>query len=306
MKLLFLVLFSLSLTYVVAQGACPTIVTSGTATYFLPGPTTTCLFDTSTIGQKYGAINASQFGNADYCGVCLEVTGAASSSIIQIVDNCPTCVLNSLDLTPSAFLEITGALSVSIAPITWKQVSCPWITNLRLNKFNSNAWYCEIIIENHVNDLSEVQIFANGVWNSLNRTNYNTWKNDGIALNGEPTYTVSVKDIYGQVIQFVDINFNDTQTIFTASENFIPCENLGLTSTSASNLLLKETQDEWILSSDETMLNVQIFNQTGQCVEYIESATNEMSISKNNLSSGVYFIAIELSNGQKTVRKILR
>lgn len=306
MKPLITALLSLNLMIVAAQGICPTSVTSGTATYFMPGPSTTCMFDTATIGEKYGAINGSQFGIADYCGVCLEVTGSASSSVIQIVDNCPTCVANSLDLTPSVFLEITGDLSVSIAPITWKQVSCPWLTNLRLNKYNSNGYYCEIIIENHVNDLSEVQIYANGSWNSLNRTNYNTWKNDALVLNGEPTYTISVKDIYGQVIQFVDINFNDVQTIFTATENFIPCENLGIPSNAVSNFSLIETQEAWILSTVETISRVQVVDQTGKCIQNYNSETNEITISKSNLSSGIYFIKIELINGQKSVRKIIR
>ena len=306
MKSIISICFATTLSYLSAQGLCSTTEFNGSGTYYAASGTPSCSFEASVIDDHYAAMNAAQFNNADYCGTCLEITGQVGTTIVQIIDECATCPANNIDMSPIAFTEAVGDLMIGTGAISWKQVSCPWTTNLKLNTFSSSPWYCSVVIENHVNDLSAVQLFANGTWNSLTRTNYNSWTNNGFSLNGESSYDFRVTDCYGQTINITGVDLGGAQQIYQAMENFIPCSNLGINPKNQQGFLLKETNEHWAITAENGIKSVQLLDQTGKILMDGMSQSDEIVLSKNNIASGVYFIQVQSENGQLARFKVLR
>jgi hypothetical protein len=49
------------------------------------------------------AINSAQYGSGQHCGRRIEIRAYGKSAIAQVVDECPSCSPNGLDLSKSLF-----------------------------------------------------------------------------------------------------------------------------------------------------------------------------------------------------------
>ncbi|KAJ2214496.1 hypothetical protein EV179_002901 [Coemansia sp. RSA 487] len=68
----------------------------------------------NTNDEMVAALNSAQFkaddnGSSVYCGVCATIMGDKATIVVKIVDECPTCQDNDLDLSPAAFAAATTA-----------------------------------------------------------------------------------------------------------------------------------------------------------------------------------------------------
>ncbi|OMH83762.1 Papain inhibitor [Zancudomyces culisetae] len=85
---------------------------------------------TNSNEEFVAAINSPQYGvyanpnSAEVCGRCALVNGPNNTSVkVKIVDRCPECASGSLDLSPSAFQQLSP-FSAGRISITWSFVSC--------------------------------------------------------------------------------------------------------------------------------------------------------------------------------------
>lgn len=91
---------------------------SGRATYYDVG-LGSC-GQTNTNSQMVAALSSSLMKgpNSPYCGRSITINGKSGSVTVKVVDTCPGCGANDVDLSPAAFKKL-GALSAGTLPITW-------------------------------------------------------------------------------------------------------------------------------------------------------------------------------------------
>src|SRR5690242_21027010 len=90
-------------------GSCSTIPAdeSGDGTYYDATGAGNCGFDATPSDLMVAAMNAVDYGTADWCGACVEVTGPMGTTTVRIVDQCPECSKGDLDLSPEAFAMLS-------------------------------------------------------------------------------------------------------------------------------------------------------------------------------------------------------
>ncbi|KAL6849022.1 hypothetical protein ACO1O0_008552 [Amphichorda felina] len=93
---------------------------TGSTSYFTPG-LGACGW-TNGEGDMIAAIDSGVFDSQAPCGRMVRVTGAAGTADVQIVDRCPGCGPNGLDLSPTAFQMIVGSLDIGRADTTWEWI----------------------------------------------------------------------------------------------------------------------------------------------------------------------------------------
>jgi expansin (peptidoglycan-binding protein) len=111
----------------------------------------TCSFSTYTLpsGLEGTAISQQNWEGSQACGGCIEVTGpegkkvkamvcmpltqpSACTKTKQIVDKCPECATNALDLFQTAFVKLDD-VSKGIIDVTWDYVDCGISTPLQIH-----------------------------------------------------------------------------------------------------------------------------------------------------------------------------
>lgn len=120
-------MFSILATLAVA-GSVVAASNSGEATFY--GGNTAggmCSYSTYTIPSGiYGtALSDSNWEGSEACGGCVEVTGPNGNKVTaMVVDQCPGCGENHLDLFQDCFAELAD-ISKGIIDVTWEYVDCP-------------------------------------------------------------------------------------------------------------------------------------------------------------------------------------
>jgi expansin (peptidoglycan-binding protein) len=81
------------------------------------------------------------YQNAQACGTCLEITGAAGTKIVQVMDYCYSCAPGHVVLNQPAYDAIVGKTS-GTGPISWKNVLCPVTGNvaIRIKESSTKDW----------------------------------------------------------------------------------------------------------------------------------------------------------------------
>ncbi|TDL27985.1 Non-catalytic module family EXPN protein [Rickenella mellea] len=93
-------------------------VHSGVATFYEPGLGECGIFNQPS--DFIVALSVQNFNNSD-CFKNIRVTSGGKSATVRVVDECPTCGLNGLDLSPAAF-EVFAPLSAGEISVTWQFV----------------------------------------------------------------------------------------------------------------------------------------------------------------------------------------
>lgn len=93
-----------------------------------------CSFSTYTLPSNIlgTALSDSNWANSAECGACVSVTGPSGNSITaMIVDECPGCGQNHLDLFPDAFSELAPQ-SEGVINVSWSYVDCSITSPLQI------------------------------------------------------------------------------------------------------------------------------------------------------------------------------
>ncbi|RSL38276.1 hypothetical protein CEP53_015007 [Fusarium sp. AF-6] len=100
--------------------AAPAVVApraQGEATYYHPG--------LGACGKTHGdgdlvvAMSAALFDAQKPCGRSIKVKGDAGEVTVKVVDRCEGCAYNDIDLSPTAFQQGIGPLSIGRTTTTW-------------------------------------------------------------------------------------------------------------------------------------------------------------------------------------------
>lgn len=137
----------------------------------------------------------------------------------MIVDQCPGCGTNHLDLFQNAFSEL-AELSVGVIPVTWDIVPCGITSPIVLkNKEGTSPYWFSMQVQNSNIPVKSLEVSTDGgnTWQQTQRQDYNYFQN----ASGFGTQTVDVKvtSSSGESIIVKDVSIA-AQSTKTAASNF--------------------------------------------------------------------------------------
>ncbi|KAL3419894.1 rare lipoprotein A [Phlyctema vagabunda] len=181
-----------------------------------------CSFSTYTLPSGiYGtALSDSNWDTSGECGACVSVTGPSGNSIVaMIVDECPGCGTNHLDLFPDAFAELADP-SAGIIDVTWSYVDCPISSALSVhNKEGVSPYWFSMQVVNANQAVKSLEVSTDGgsTWAATTRKDYNFFENP--SGFGTATVDVKVTSDSGDVVTINDVTVSPGVSQ-TASSNF--------------------------------------------------------------------------------------
>jgi len=158
-----------------------------------------CTFDPIPGDLMVGAMNETQYANANLCGAYVALTGPKGTISVRIVDRCPECKPGDIDLSPQAFDRIAER-SAGRVPISWHVIS-PSLAGTIAYRFKegSNQWWTAVQIRNHRNPIAKLEYRNSaGQWVSVVRERYNYFVEP--AGMGTGPFSFRVTDVYGNVL----------------------------------------------------------------------------------------------------------
>ena len=166
------------------------------------------------------ALSDSNWEGGAECGVCVSVTGPKGNKITaMIVDECPGCGPNHLDLFPEAFAKLEDP-SKGVIPVSWDIVPCGITTPITLKNKDgtSKYWFAMQVINANV-PISKLEVSIDGGvnWKSTTRKPYNFFEQE--SGFGTDTVDVKVTSTNGQSIIVRDVSIAASSTK-AASSNF--------------------------------------------------------------------------------------
>lgn len=296
-----------------AQSPCDATVYSGDGTFYIdaeaPGSETAtfnCSFKNANIKPYYGAMNSPQYATADYCGVCVELTGNAGTKgtqIIEIVDKCPECLTGDIDLSNQAFVAIFGDLGIGRANMSWHEVACPWSTTpVNVTTEGSNQWYAKLIIAKHKNRIKKVEMYSGSAWVNFTRGSDNGWIG---SVNVPGTTQVRITDVFDQQIIVDNVEVASGQaTTFQGTSNFSPCLSTDVADYETVrnvNIYPNPAVDALVFDDIQGIKSIQVYNLAGQLVraELLPGGASRTQFNISNFAAGSY--TVQLSNGNAIV-----
>jgi expansin (peptidoglycan-binding protein) len=176
-----------------------------------------CSFTGYTIPSSlYGtALSDANWAGAQACGQCISVTGPDGKTKItaMVVDQCPGCGTNHVDLFPDAFAKL--APQPGIIDVSWDFVPCGITTPIVLkNKEGTSAnWFSMQVMNANVGvSTLEVSIDGGATWKPTVRQPYNFFEySSGF---GKTMVDVKVTSIGGKsvVVKGVSVAANSKTT----------------------------------------------------------------------------------------------
>ena len=146
---------------------------TGIATYYDATGAGACSFDASPQDLLVVAVGAPIYDDAALCGACVEVTGPTGSTKVRVVDKCPECAADHIDLSREAFAKI-ARIEDGRVPITFTFVECEIASKLRYRyKEGSSRWWTAIQVLDHRVPLAKLEIQKDGAWVEATRMDYN-------------------------------------------------------------------------------------------------------------------------------------
>lgn len=203
-KINILVLFSFLSLELVSQRDCGNeTVFKGEGTYYniaLFGNFGNCSIENEKF-QPFliGAMNAKQYGMADYCGACVQITGPKGIVKVHIIDQCPECAFGDIDLSPEAFDYLAPRIDGRI-PISWHVVPCQTSNSIQYYfKEGSSQYWTAVQVRNHRNPIAKFEYKnANNIFITVPRLDYNYFvQSSGMGVG---PYTFRITDVYGNVV----------------------------------------------------------------------------------------------------------
>ncbi|KAG2016750.1 hypothetical protein GB937_006230 [Aspergillus fischeri] len=182
---------------------------SGKATFYggnISGGT--CSFTGYTLpsGLFGTAYSGAAWNNAAECGACVSVKGPNGKTIkAMIVDQCPECEQDHLDLFQDAFTQLAD-VSKGIIPITWSFVPCGITSPVVLkNKEGTSRYWFSMQVMNANEPVAKLEVSTDGgkTWQGTTRTSYNFFEESSgfgqdtvdVRVTGQSGATLTVKNV---------------------------------------------------------------------------------------------------------------
>jgi expansin (peptidoglycan-binding protein) len=203
----------------IVGGSCSAVPAdeSGDGTYYAADGTGNCSFAPSPNDLLVAAMNRPDYGNAVWCGACVDVTGPKGSVTVRIVDQCPGCLKGSLDLSPQAFDMIADHAAGRVA-ITWHEVACPVTGPIGYYfKAGDMQFYAAIQIRNARYPIAKLEVMHAGAYLELVRADYNFFISPSGGLGIGPL-SFRVTDQRGHVLEDAAIALGSDVTRDGASQ----------------------------------------------------------------------------------------
>jgi expansin (peptidoglycan-binding protein) len=183
-----------------APACAATVQHSGTATFYTGlgtgGNVGNCGFPAPPADNLFVALSPAEYAAAGACGAYLDVTGRRGTVRVKVVDQCPECATGHLDLSRQAFARVDdpvkGQVSIRYRAVVNPPVPAPLSVVV---KTGSSQYWLGVLVDNHGNPLSSVEVKTGSGWRALARQSYNYWLADSGA--GRGPFTLRVKDVYG-------------------------------------------------------------------------------------------------------------
>lgn len=152
----------------------PTKPKTGIATFYdySGSAQVACSFDVGA-DTNITAINDGEYAKAAACGSCLNVVGPKGSIKVRVVDRCPECAGNHIDLSAQAFAKIAEPKAGRV-PITYEVAACdvPNKMSYRFKEGSSKFWTA-IQVRDHRIPITKVEYLKNGTFTNMPRSDYN-------------------------------------------------------------------------------------------------------------------------------------
>ncbi|MEM9079067.1 MAG: expansin EXLX1 family cellulose-binding protein [Verrucomicrobiota bacterium] len=224
-----------------------TSIITGTATqYNGAGYPNVCFTDPNRYGVGHVAMNGPRWDNGAWCGAWVEITGAAGTVTVPVLDVCPECGQNNLDLDPTAWSGAVGGLP-GIEPISWRWVSAP--SNIITGPLvfeaanGSNPFFLEVTPIDAINPVSTLEILVNGVYQTMTRQTNFRFQYSNTQLT-EPL-TIRATDIFGNEVITSGLTISQMLNEQAASGNFpaIPSNDIVIENAASTTLSAGGNQD---------------------------------------------------------------
>jgi expansin (peptidoglycan-binding protein) len=160
----------------------------------------------------FGAMNLSEYNGAAACGACVEMTQGGRSVTLTIADSCNpainnngSCTSGHIDMSRTAFQQLTGQSTGNIGGITWKIVPCDHVGKVQfLLKKPDDMYWNQFLVLNHRYPIVKAEVLMkDGRWVQATREDYNYWlPPEGAGPGGDMgTYRVRVTDVNGAIVE---------------------------------------------------------------------------------------------------------
>ncbi|KAF2156157.1 carbohydrate-binding module family 63 protein [Myriangium duriaei CBS 260.36] len=183
-----------------------------------------CSFSTYTLPAGiYGtALSGANWNSAANCGGCIQVHGPNGKTITaMIVDECPECPTNALDLFQNAFSQLADPSVGVLNNVGWTYVPCPTsIGKLQIHMKSgvSQYWFsAQVVNGRRRTDKLEVSVDGGKTWLQTTRQTYNFFEiSSGI---GATTATIRVTSKTGTTVTVSNVPMQG-DAVVTASSNY--------------------------------------------------------------------------------------
>ncbi|MGK8506324.1 expansin EXLX1 family cellulose-binding protein [Nocardia asiatica] len=178
---------------------------SAEARYYRFGRQVSCSFRELPPDGHYAGLSTSDYGRADLCGAYLDIQGPRGSVRALVVDHCPACAGEELNLSAAAF-ELIADPDDGVAPVRYRLVRDPQPVReltYEVKPDSSTSWF-GILFGDTGNPLREavVRPAAGGPWQQLTRRADNYWTVSGA---GPGPFTARVTDVFGNEAEIAEV-----------------------------------------------------------------------------------------------------
>jgi expansin len=137
---------------------------------------------------------------------------------LQVVDQCPGCGENHLDLFQDAFVELADK-SKGVIDVTWEIVECGITSPISLHNKDgtSKYWFSMQVVNSNV-PVTKLEVSTDGTnWSATQRKDYNFFENS--SGFGTDTVSVRITSLTGKTITVKNVSVASGTSII-AGANF--------------------------------------------------------------------------------------
>jgi expansin (peptidoglycan-binding protein) len=180
-----------------------TDVKEGIATFYDADGSGNCSFDKTPDDLDVTALSMPEYDKSASCGACLRVKGPNGEITVRVVDSCPGCAQNDvdLDLSASAFAKLADPSKGRI-PITYQLVACKVSGNVAYHfKDGSSKFWTAIQLRNHRIPIARLEYKSGSSYVAMTREVYNYFVASSGVGDQPSGLTLRVTGVDGQVIE---------------------------------------------------------------------------------------------------------
>lgn len=188
---------------------CPAVFEDATAvaTFYDADGTGHCGYDVAP-DRMVVAVSSADWAGSAHCGRCLQVWGPEGMVVVRVVDSCPTCGADHIDLSAEAF-ELIADPQQGIVPVAYRSIACPVAGPVAVQqKEGSNPWWLALQPRNHRHAIAAVAVREDGAtnWQPAARQDYDYFLIESAAPAGlDPPLDLRITDVHGKVVVAHDL-----------------------------------------------------------------------------------------------------